>query len=76
MKARKAIALMMILAGVFLLAVSVVSMAATVWMLNWLVPLAIGVVLCVAGLVLLIMELLETWLSRGQRALVDGLQAG
>ena len=45
-------------------------------MLNWILPLGIGVLLLVLGLVLLIAELMEAWLSRGQRALVDGLQAG
>ena len=44
--------------------------------LNWAVPLAIGLVLFVVGLVLFITDLLESWLSKGQRALVDGLQAG
>jgi len=44
--------------------------------LNWIILLAVGTLLCVAGFVLLVMELLETWLSRGQKALVDGLQAG
>jgi len=42
----------------------------------WVIPMAVGALLSVAGFVLLIMELLETWLSRGQKALVDGLQAG
>ena len=42
----------------------------------WVIPMAVGTLLSVAGFVLLIMELLETWLSRGQKALVDGLQAG
>jgi zinc transporter ZupT len=36
----------------------------------------VGAVLLVVGLLLLITELIETWMSRGQTALVDGLQAG
>jgi hypothetical protein len=35
-----------------------------------------GVVLLVVGLLLAITELMETWMSRGQTALVDGLQTG
>lgn len=35
-----------------------------------------GVVLLVIGVLLLITELLENWLTKGQAALVDGLQAG
>jgi hypothetical protein len=41
---------------------------------GWLAVLA--VLLLVIGLILLITELLEGWLSRSQAALVDGLQAG
>lgn len=36
----------------------------------------IGVVALVVGLFLLMTDLFESWLSRGQTALVDGLQAG
>jgi hypothetical protein len=35
-----------------------------------------GALLVVIGLLLVITELMETWLSKGQTALVDGLQAG
>jgi len=41
---------------------------------GWLAVLA--VLLLVIGLIVLITELLERWLSRSQSALVDGLQAG
>lgn len=41
---------------------------------GWLAVLA--VLLLVIGLIVLITELLEGWLSRSQAALVDGLQAG
>lgn len=37
---------------------------------------ALGVLMLVVGAVLLITELMESWLTRGQSALVDGLQAG
>jgi hypothetical protein len=42
--------------------------------IGWLAVLA--VLLLVIGLIVLITELLEGWLSRSQPALVDGLQAG
>jgi hypothetical protein len=70
------IALSMMFAGIFLVAASALLMVARASMLNWLVPLAIGGLVCIAGFVLLMTELMEASLSRGQRALVDGLQAG
>ena len=44
--------------------------------LNPVILIAGGTLLLVIGLFLLIADLLEVWLARGQRALVDGLQAG
>jgi TctA family transporter len=41
----------------------------------WL-TVAFGVLLMIIGLALLITEHFEAWLSGGQTALVDGLQAG
>ena len=35
-----------------------------------------GIVLLVAGLIIFISDLFESWLSHSQAALVDGLQAG
>jgi hypothetical protein len=35
-----------------------------------------GALLLVIGLLLLVTELIENWLSKSQTALVDGLQAG
>ena len=37
---------------------------------------AVGALMLVIGLLLLITEFMENWLSKGQTALVDGLQAG
>lgn len=37
---------------------------------------AVGGLLLVVGLIFFIAEIFETWLSRSQSALVDGLQAG
>ena len=76
MRARVVIAVIMVVAGMFLAAVSVLAMIEGASWLNWIIPLGIAGILCIAGFVLLITELLETWLSRGQKALVDGLQAG
>jgi len=70
------IALFVILAGVVGIVLAVLLAVSGILMLNWLIPGAIGSILLVVGFVLLITELMETWLSRGQRALVDGLQAG
>lgn len=36
----------------------------------------VGILMLAAGLIVLITEVLELWLTRGQAALVDGLQAG
>jgi len=70
------IALAIIFTGILLVVISLLSMVGNAPILNRVISLAVGVLLCVAGFVLLITELLETWLSRGQKALVDGLQAG
>ena len=76
MKSRVVFAVIIVFAGILLVVVSLLSVVEGASMLNWVIPLAVGALLCVAGLVLLVMELLETWLSKGQKALVDGLQAG
>jgi len=70
------IALAIIFTGILLVVISLLSKVGNAPILNRVISLAVGVLLCVAGFVLLITELLETWLSRGQKALVDGLQAG
>jgi len=44
--------------------------------LNWTITGGIGAVLLIVGVLILITELFEVWLTRGQTALVDGLQAG
>lgn len=36
----------------------------------------VGGIILIIGLILLITSLIETWLTKGQTALVDGLQAG
>ena len=62
--------------GVSLVALAVILIVSNESTLSWIILVAIGSILFLIGTVLLIMELLETWMSRGQRALVDGLQAG
>ena len=37
---------------------------------------AISIPILALGVIVLIMDILDVWLSRGQAALVDGLQAG
>jgi polyferredoxin len=44
--------------------------------LNPTLAIILGTLLLVAGALILITEMLESWLSHGQAALVDGLQAG
>ena len=62
--------------GVSLDALAVILIVSNEPTLSWIILAAVGSILFLIGVALLIMELFETWLSRGQRALVDGLQAG
>ncbi len=62
--------------GVSLDVLAVILIVSNEPILSWIILAAIGSILFLIGIVLLIMELFETWLSRGQRTLVDGLQAG
>jgi hypothetical protein len=67
----------MMVLGVVLIGFSLGSMLAHYALYPNLPLLGVaGAVLLVIGLLLLVTELIETWLSRGQTALVDGLQAG
>jgi hypothetical protein len=62
--------------GVSLVAFAAIMLMSHAPTLNWIIPAAVGSILILIGMGVLVMELMETWLSRGQRALVDGLQAG
>ena len=42
---------------------------------NSILVVALAVLFLLAGLIVLVTELFEMWLNRGQAALVDGLQA-
>ena len=44
--------------------------------LNLTVTIILGMLLLVAGILMFITEMFESWLSHSQAALVDGLQAG
>ncbi len=63
--------------GIVLIAFAIVTML-THYALFANVPVlgAAGALLLVIGVLLLITEHMEDWLSKGQTALVDGLQAG
>ena len=73
LRTRLIVALILMIAGIVIVVVSALSSLAT---LNWLLSVVVGVVLILVSLALLVTELMEVWLTRGQRALVDGLQAG
>jgi ABC-type transport system involved in cytochrome c biogenesis permease subunit len=44
--------------------------------LNPTLAMILGALLLLAGVLIFITEMFESWLSHGQAALVDGLQAG
>jgi len=77
MKKRLMIASSILAIGLFLIAYSALAPIA-----QWPPPtenlllLGAGIVLLIVGVLLVVTELLESLLTRGQRALVDGLQAG
>jgi len=67
----------MVAAGIAILAFSIFSLAVHNAAFGEVPVVAVaGAVLLAVGLLLLITELMESWLSKGQAALVDGLQAG
>jgi len=76
MRSRRIAALSLVIVGVVVEFVSAVLLRAYSATLDWLLGVVVGVVLIFVGLALLVTEILEAWLTLGQRALVDGLQAG
>ena len=76
MRTPKIVASTVTVLGVIILAFSAVTVMAHGPALNAWLSAALGVLLIVIGLALLITQLLESLLSGGQTALVDGLQAG
>ena len=76
LKTRQAAALTLVVVGAFCMASSLLYLIDYGMSLTRVAALAIGGALFVAGLIVLVTELMEAMLSRGQSALVDGLQAG
>jgi hypothetical protein len=77
LRLRGIVALFTVAAGIIMLAFSILSLAFHYAAFgNAPVDAIAGAILLVVGVLLLITELMESWLSKGQAALVDGLQAG
>ena len=70
------IAVTLMAVGIVTMVGSALSLAVYSAGLESIFGIVVGAVLILVGLVLLVTELMETWLNRGQSALVDGLQAG
>jgi len=67
----------MVVAGIVVIAFSILSLAIHYEVFGGVPVIAVaGAILLVVGLLLLITDLMENWLTKGQAALVDGLQAG
>jgi len=77
LKLRKAVAIILVLTGLLTFVAGLSS-----WIVNANSPFSstvmiiFGVLLLALGIIVMIIERLESWLSHGQAALVDGLQAG
>ena len=76
MRNRVVIAVTLMAVGIVTMVGSALSLAVYSAGLDSVFGIVAGAVLILVGLALLVTELMETWLSRGQSALVDGLQAG
>jgi uncharacterized membrane protein YidH (DUF202 family) len=71
------VALALMALGVVLVAFAILSVIIrSAPFANVSILAAAGALLLVIGVLLLITELMENWLTKGQAALVDGLQAG
>jgi hypothetical protein len=77
LRSRIAIALILVVLGVVLVAASIGQLVTGhTASMNIVTTGVVGAVLLIAGIMLLIVAILETWMSRSQTALVDALQAG
>jgi hypothetical protein len=76
LRKRGIVGLFMIMLGMVLLVLTIGSIVTHFSGLSVIPVLAIVGILIIVGLLLLVTELIEGWLSKGQAALVDGLQAG
>jgi hypothetical protein len=77
MRKRLLVASAAIIIGLFLIAYSLTG-SLSIWALpiGNALSAGVGIILILVGIVLLLTEVLESFLTRGQKALVDGLQAG
>jgi hypothetical protein len=77
LRTRGLVGVALIALGICLIAVAIASILTHFKIFAGATMLAIaGTVVFIIGLLLLMTELIENWLSKGQAALVDGLQAG
>lgn len=77
LRPRAAVGLLVLGIGILLIILSMLTMVTIHGLsLNPAILGVMGVLLLVVGLFLLVTDLFVVWLSRGQTALVDGLQAG
>lgn len=58
------------------IASTVLSLIGSVPGFQFWIQFTVGPILLIAGLALILMDLIEAFLARGSSALVDGLQAG
>jgi hypothetical protein len=76
LRIRFVVALILMVTGIGATVVSALALMVNSPTLSWLLGVVGGVILILVGLALLVTELMERWLTRGQRVLADGLQAG
>jgi len=77
MKVRKMVSVILVLLGLVILIGNLVSWIVGIhFPLNSTLEMILGVLLLLVGVLIFITEMFESWLSHGQAALVDGLQAG
>lgn len=74
---RKMVSVILVLLGLVILIGNLVSWIVGIhFPLNSTLEMILGVLLLLVGVLIFITEMFESWLSHGQAALVDGLQAG
>jgi len=77
LKLRKAVAIILVLTGLLTFVAGLSSWIVKAYSpFSSTVMIILGVLLLAFGIIVMIIERLESWLSHSQAALVDGLQAG
>lgn len=77
MRKRRTAGALFFAAGMVLeIASTVLSLIGSIPAFQFWVQFTVGLVLLIAGLALIVMDLIEAFLARSSTALVDGLQAG